>query len=89
MWTTVAVVQVHMNFMCFFFSWTMSAIEEEMSNLKSLIFCRLAPGCFGGPWLLSAGPLDWDLLVSVLSTHLLLLCQLPLLPGSLLLSTSM
>lgn len=74
----------------------MSAIEEEMSNLKSLnkcikllVFCRLAPGCFGGPWLLSAGPLDWDLLVPVLSTHLLLLCQLPLLPGSLLLSTSM
>lgn len=41
---------------------------------------RLAPGCFGGFRVPIAAAPDWYLLVPVLSTHLLLLHQLPLLP---------
>lgn len=49
---------------------------------------RLAPGGPGGPGLPAAAAADRDLLVPVLSSHLLLLRQLPLLPRTLLLPAS-
>lgn len=49
---------------------------------------RLAPGCLGCSWLPVAAATDRNLLVSVLSAHMLLLRQLPLLPRALLLSSS-
>ena len=53
---------------------------EGLEVMRVLLCSRLAAGGAGGVWVPPADPTYWDLLVSVLPTHLLLLHQLPLLP---------
>lgn len=52
-------------------------MEHETKSLKFPY--RLAAGFIGGFGLPVAAAFDWDMLVPVLSTHMLLLCELPLL----------
>jgi len=64
--------------------WVLGLVSEA-SDL-SFLFSRLVVSGVGGPGLLVVVAPDRYLLVSVLSSHLLLLRQMPLLPGALLLS---
>lgn len=61
-------------------------LVSEASDLSLLLFSRLVVSGVGGPGLLAVFAPDRYLLVSVLPSHLLLLRQMPLLPGALLLS---